>query len=75
MYFFQNSSNLYLLTNLFDLLKKQSLLFYLENSVLNELLNNPTPSFKESILYVLFKYKCEKIFAAGGYFTVLGLSC
>ena len=59
----------------FDQLKKQSLLFYLKYIVLYELLNNPIPNFKYSILESIIEEKYMKIFVARGYLIFLALSC
>ena len=71
---FTSVFNLSLLKYLFDLQKKQSLLFYLKYIVLYELLNNSTPNFKYPILVSIIEEKCMKIFDACGYLTFLALS-
>ena len=55
--------------------RKKSLLFYLKCIVLYELLNNPTPNFKNQILVSIIEEKYMKIFDARGYLTFLALSC
>ena len=63
---FTSFFNLSLLKYSFDWWKKQSLLFYLKNIVLYELLNNPTPNFKYPILVSIIEEKYMKIFDAHG---------
>ena len=72
---FNKCFNLSLLKILFGKTKKQSLLFYLKYIVLYELLNNPTPNFKDSILVSIIEEKYMKIYDSLGYLTFLALSC
>ena len=57
---FTSVFNLSLLNTHLTNRKKQSLLFYLKNIVLYELLNNPTPNFKFSILESIIEEKYMK---------------
>ena len=59
---------------LYNLWKKQSLLFHLKN-ILNGPLNNSTPNVNKPISVGFIWVKYIKIFAAAEYLTQLGLSC